>query len=86
MVGIRIGKHDGAILDRGTRPQIIIDALALGLVADFRLANEQRLARERFEDHRRPGGKREAKPVRLAILHPQPGRQRLRSPIAIIIE
>src|SRR3546814_5877355 len=52
----QIGEDADANLHRRTRSDVVIDALALRLVADLRLADEQALPRDRFEHARHAGG------------------------------
>src|SRR3546814_4728985 len=63
---------------------VVIDALALRLVADLRLADEQALPRDRFEHARHAGGQRDPQPFRFVVLRAQSQRQRSRPRVARI--
>src|SRR3989344_2482815 len=77
---------DAIILHRRAEPEFIVDAFALRLVADPRLADEQSPARDRLEHRSRAGGQGQPEAVRLAILHAQHHRQRLHAPGHPVIE
>src|SRR3546814_12772886 len=68
---VRIGEDADANLHRRTRSDVVIDALALRLVADLRLADEQALPRDRFEHASHHGGQSDPTPFRLFVLRAQ---------------
>src|SRR3546814_20830241 len=79
---VRIGEDADANLHRRTRSDVVIDALALRLVADLRLADEQALPRDRFEHARHAGGQRDPQPFRFVVLRAQSQRQWSRPRVA----